>query len=197
MPHPFSVDSQGQRINPRSMLRAGERRVYEPKKLWESHHEVLNMLSLGMPRKVVAENVGVTPQTVSNVANSPAGKEKLALLRGARDSATLDVMAEVQRMIPKALAVYEEILDAEEGVSLNLKKHVADTLVMKIGGYEAPRKLDVRSTSLHLNPEELEELKARGRQAAKDLGLLVTRDVGETRESADRGSALIELGDVE
>jgi hypothetical protein len=177
MSHPFTVNQQGERINPQSMARRGERRVYEPKKLWDSHHEVLNQLSLGIPRKVVAENMGVTPQTVSNVANSELGKEKLTLMRGARDASHIDVMAEVSRMIPKALAVYEEILDADasQGVSLNLKKHVADTLVMKIGGYEAPRKLDVRSASLHLNPEELEELKERGRQAAHDLGLLATR----------------------
>ena len=147
-----------------------ERATHQVKELWADHHTILDLKVAGLSNKQVAATVGCTPAKVSNTCHSALGQAKLTAAQLLRDAESVDVVREVTRMLPKALAVYEEILDSD-AASLNLKKATADTLVMKIGGYEAAKKVEVKSA--HFNAADFEAMRERGLAAAKAAGLLV------------------------
>jgi len=142
----------------------GERKAYQVKNLWSRHNEMLRLKLLGVSNKKIGEILGIRREYVSQVVNSDIAKAKLSVMEGARDAETLDVAIEIKRMIPKALKIYEEILNDEEGrVSMTLKKNTADTIVKDLGGYEAPKKVAVG----HFSVEEIEAIKSRGKVLAK------------------------------
>ncbi len=108
-------------------------------------------------------------ETVSLVLNSDIAIAKLKIMEGARDAETIEVAVEVKKMIPKALKIYEKIIEnKDEKASLSLQKATADTLVKELGGYEAPKKIAVG----HFSAEAVEDIKVRGKQLAKEIGHL-------------------------
>ena len=60
--------------------RKTDRRVYEVQQMTDLHHEITRRLLCGQKVKSVAESLGCTPQTVSNVKNSKVVKEKLDII---------------------------------------------------------------------------------------------------------------------
>jgi len=71
--------------------------------MWEVHHEIARLVLLGYKNVDIAEKLDCSPQLVSNVRNSPVVKEKLALMRGARDADTIDIAKEIKEIAPEAL----------------------------------------------------------------------------------------------
>lgn len=174
-------------------LRADRRRKnrevrpnYDPIALNERHQEILNLAVLGLKGPQIAEALGVSLVTVNNTINSTLGREKMGLMRAARDVDTLDVAKKMQEIIPKALRVYEKILDEEiqpgvpgakphAGASLMLQKQTADKVLENYSGMVVPKKVMVGHA--HLTAELLEEIKAQGRKAAEECGLLSVIDI--------------------
>lgn len=155
----------------------GERKTYDIKQLWQRNHEILRMALIGMKSTEISKVLNISPVTVSSTINSDLGRKKLSLLREKRDKDIIDVAAEVTKMLPKALETYEKILDGEE-IS-KIRKETADTLVMDIGGYRAPAKVQSESAHLYLNIDDIEELKKRGIAAAKASGMMIDGDYSE------------------
>lgn len=167
-------------------LRADRRRVDRNKRtlpdlvsLNERHHEILNLLVTGMKGTEVARKLGIAYSTVVSATESTLGREKLAMMRGARDAETIDVAKKMQEIIPKALKVYDSILSAErgEGIPLSLQKSVADSVLRDFSGLKVPTK--VVSLSARLTPELIEEIKSNGKNAAKECGLVVETELLE------------------
>ena len=152
------------------------RKTHDIQQLWQRTHEILRLALLGMNYKDIADMLGVHRQTVSNTLNSDLGMRKLSALRLRRDQDTIDVAEEIAKLFPKALKTYEEIL-ANEKSSLSLKKEVADTILMDIGGHRAPAKIEGKMAHAHLVRAEIEAIKERGVAAAKAAGMLIE---GET-----------------
>ena len=161
------------------------RATYDLKQLWADHHTILDLRIAGLSKKQVAETMGCTPMKVSFTEHSTLGQAKLAAAQLLRDQKTVDVIEEVTRMLPKALAVYEEILDGD--ATLALKKATADTLLMKLGGYESPKRIDVRSANVTLRAEELAELRERGLAVAREMGVVVERPVPKEGGDVEAG----------
>lgn len=155
-----------------------ERKSYDIKRLWQRNHEILRLAVLGWKHTEIAEHLGVTSVTVSNTVNSTLGREKLSIMEGTRDAETLDVMKEISDMAPKALKVYDEILDEESTAALSLKKKTADTVLKDLLGYEAPKKFEGRFMHAHLNEDTIESIKERSRAAAAAAGVLVSEGEG-------------------
>ena len=80
-------------------------------------------------------------------------------------------MKEVDKLLPKALKTYDDILSGENVTAL--QKATADTLTMDLGGYRAPTKTISKSSHLHLTVEEIEAFKERGLEAARSAGLII------------------------
>ena len=149
----------------------GERKTYDIKQLWQRNHEILRMALIGMKPKDIAERLDITTQTVSNTLNSELGRQKLSFLRQKRDETVIEISEEVSRLLPKAIKIYEDIMDGS--VTSKLMKETADTLVMDIAGHRAPTKVQSESAHLHMTPKDLEELKQRGIAAAKASGMVI------------------------
>ena len=147
----------------------GERKTHDIKQLWQRTHEILKLALLGYKPKKIAELLDITPQTVSNTLNSELGMQKLSAMRLERDVDAVDVAKEIERLYPQALKIYEQILNNEQA-ALSLRKEVADTVLMDIGGHKAPTKIQGQVAHAFLTSQELDEIKKRGRAAALASG---------------------------
>ena len=158
--------------------RAGRsRNPADLKNLNQRHHEILELALLGFPDAQIAEAVGCKPMTVFNARNSTLGKEKLGMMRAARDTGSIDVAKKMQEMIPKALEIYDKILSEGEegdlthgGASIQLQKQTADMVLKEFSGLAVPRKVMVGHA--HFTAEMLEEIKEQGKKAALECGTL-------------------------
>jgi len=146
------------------------RKTHDPKQLWQSSHEILSLLLLGHKEVDVARLVGVTPQTVSNIANSTLGMAKLSAMRQDRDKQTIDVSKRAAELYEKAMIAYEKILDGSDD---KLKKETADTIIMDIGGYRSPTKIQGQFQGQVVHDHVISDLVSRGREAARANGMLV------------------------
>ncbi len=149
---------------------------FEPKKIWQMHHEIINLHVLGWKNTDIAKKIGATKEHISSIVNSSAAKAKISLLRGERDAKTFDVLKEVEKLLPEAVKTYERILAGEEGTVV-LRKSVADTVIKDICGYQAPKKF--QTASVFLTPDDLEEFKSRGIQAAIEAGIVIDAEYTE------------------
>jgi DNA-binding CsgD family transcriptional regulator len=161
--------------NDKRRAESGNRKSYEIKQLWQRQHEIIRMALVGMDNKDIARTLGITKESVSMTLNSQIVKEKLSLMRAVRDAETIDVAQEITKLYRPALQVYEDILAGEQ-ISMNLKKQVADTVLMDIGGHKAPTKIQGNFAHAHLSREDIAELVQRGKAAAAAAGMLHTDD---------------------
>jgi len=156
---------------------------YQIKNLWENHHEILNLALLGWRPVDIAARLKCSVTLVGDTINSDLGRQKLAIMRAARDADTLDVAKEIQELVPKAFDIYKKILKEETpggeplAVPLSLQKATADTIVKDLAGHEAPKK----SVVAHLTTDEIDTIKERGRaiKAARESGAIVEAEIAE------------------
>lgn len=151
-------------------------RSFDIKQLWQRNHEIIRLAFLGWKHKDIATHLGITPTTVSNTVNSTLGKDKLNLMTGTRDAEILDVMKEIQTMVPKALKVYDQILEEDSSAPWSLKKSTADTVLKDILGNVAPKRVEGKFMHAHLGEETIDRIKERGRAAAQAAGILAESD---------------------
>ena len=136
-------------------------RKYQIQGIWDTHHEILRRLLLGNKSKDIAEDLGVTEAVVSYTKNSHLVQRQLEVMRGARDKEVLDASIEIKRLIPKALAIYEEALENEDH-PFHIRLRAAGDLLDR----EVPRKTRVEGVHALLSREDIEEIKNRARMAS-------------------------------
>lgn len=164
----FYGDNSDARRAPRE-----ERVTHDIQNLWERQHEILNRKLLGRSNVSIANELGVTPATVSNTLNSTLGKSRLREMRFERNSAFLAAKQVIdEQLLPLALATYEEILTTDE-IPISIKKATADTVTLQLAGLAAPQRIE--SLSVQVTAGQLDELKRRGREAARSLGILAPK----------------------
>lgn len=169
----FPVDREDHR-------RAGVRKTYEVKNLWQLHHEIINLSLQGMKNTEIAEALGCTPATVSNTLNSTLAKEKMDTLRATRDMDAVFYQQNLAELSRKAIELYNEVLSTEETDSpapLHHKLNVANTVLLELAGLGAPKKVDIKTT--HYSASEVDALKQRGLEAARAAGILPRTVEGE------------------
>jgi predicted transcriptional regulator len=152
-------------------------RTHEIKRLWQLHHEILNLNSLGLKNTVIAQILNITPQTVSNCINSQVSKEKIEELREIRDGQTKDRLTQIRLLTDQALKTYFELFQ-DPNCTIDQRIKVADTVALELSGLRVPTK--VTSVGVVLTGEELAEIKQRGFEAMKANGTIV--DVGPVKE---------------
>ncbi len=148
-----------------------EKREYDIKQLWDSHQEILRLLVLGKNNQQVAEELGITPQTVSNVRNSPLAREHLQTLQNGRDAETTQIHKRVQEFAPVALQLLEEIIRGEhEDASIGLRAREANNALGRAGMGPIQK---IASLSTTLSRDDIEAIKERARSAAREQGVMV------------------------
>jgi len=151
--------------------------------MWEVHHEIARLLLLGYKGVNVAKQLGVSPQMVSNVRNSPVVQDKLAIMKGARDADTIDLSKEIRDSAPDALSLLKDIIRGDNegaGANLPLRAKTAESM-MDRAGYAAPQRKQVESIHYTLTKEEIQSIK----EKAKNSGDIVDAVVIETGAEAE------------
>ena len=159
------------------LRRSSDRKVYDIKRLWSRNKEIIQLDSMGYKGTEIAKMLNITPTCVMMTLNSTLGKEAQLAIRDERDDEYQAMRESVMELTWKSLKVYEEILDSEVE-STKLKKETADTVALELAGMRAPTKIQSMTAHTVLTPEELDEFKKRGFEAAKEAGKLIEVEDG-------------------
>lgn len=125
------------------------------KELKAHHRNILQMSFNGRKNEEIAEKLGISPQTVSNVISSPMGKAYINGLNDKMEESTLDVRKELISMNTDALLTFKRLLDpknkAPAAVQFSTAKDILDRT-----GFKAPDKLNIDMTFQTKTDEELD-----------------------------------------
>jgi hypothetical protein len=160
-----SVDYGDSNRPPDRRFRIKPRKGFRVSKIWENHHEIKRRILLGQKNTIIAEALGCSVATVSNVRNSPIIQDELAVMRGARDAYTVDIARDIQEFAPKALDLLKDLILGKgpgENASIALRGRYASNWLDR-AGYSPVRKEQKIST--HLTAEEIEGIKERAFKA--------------------------------
>jgi predicted transcriptional regulator len=161
----------------RSMVPSPKR--WQVSEMWDRHHEVARLISLGYKNTEIAEKLGCTPQSVSMIRNSPVVGEQVGILQGVRDKETVDINKRIRSLVPKCLDVVEECLE-DEKVPVSVKAMNAFKL-MAVAGHTPPKNHFVQSTHT-LRVEDIEAIKERALQIARQEGTVIDVEPDDIRE---------------
>jgi len=115
------------------------------------HMELLRLVASGLNREQVALKLGITAQTVTNVANSPQGKAYLEQLSSVKDTYLQNVVMYARTLLPGVVEQLGELLESPlNSPELKLK---AMATIIKICAI--PTEIKITSTRA-LDPQVLE-----------------------------------------
>lgn len=139
----------------------------------ELHHEICRLVLLGMKNVDIARRLGCTPQTVSNVRNSPIVKHRIQELMKMRDVAAVNFAEEVRARVKRAFEILDEALFDETGeVPLQMRLKEANNVLDRMERIEGVGQRNVHLHA-HLTAEDIERLKERALQAGMAVGAVV------------------------
>ena len=163
--------------------RTDEQRHYSVRAVWEKHHEVLRRIVLGQKNVDIAKDLHCTPQMISDLRNSPLGKEVLKVYMQERDEEVRDMRAQIDEFAPVALSYLEDVITgAAPGVSPALRARTAENYVSRAGYGTVTRVQTLHAT---VSRGEIEQIKQRALELASRSGQLVHR-TERTERSAER-----------
>ena len=140
-------------------------RRYNVQALWEKHKEIARQVVLGRTNTDIADTIGCTPQTVSNVRNSPLAKEEIGRLSGQRDEITMSVARRIEEFAPIALDLIENIINGRvPQASIALRAKLACGQLGRAGFGEVHK---VQALHATLSREDIEAIKERATQAQR------------------------------
>lgn len=152
--------TDGKRI-PDRRKRPGRSRSWKVGQMWELHDEIARRILLGQKNTVIAEALGCTTSTVSNVRNSPVVQDKLAIMRGARDASTVDIARQIQEFAPTALQLLKDTIEGKgdgQNASIALRVSQANKWLDR-AGYVPVKKFE--GVTAHLTKEDIKEIRER------------------------------------
>jgi predicted transcriptional regulator len=120
---------------------------------------------MGMKPREIAEQVGCTTQTVSNVCNNPVIQtEVIAPISAGRDAAAKDIVARLQEVAPLAIDLVKKTIETVSDSQDNM----ADPKMLSVGiraalgtlDYVVPKQVQGHVVG-HVTYEQLQEMKHR------------------------------------
>lgn len=151
-------------------------RKYEVQRLQQRHHEIARLSLMGFSNKDIALKLAVTPQTVSNCLNSRVIKDKVGRMRDERDTSTVNVAAVIKDLDSDAVAELARFVvpGQKEGIKDELRLKAALEILNR-NGHAPPTVIHNQHLHAHMTAEDIEEIKQRSREAARNAGIL---DIG-------------------
>jgi hypothetical protein len=160
-----------------------EKRTFEVSELWEVHHEIVRRLLLGQKNADIARDLGISRQMVSYVRNSPVVRDKLELMKGARDAETIDLAKRIRDNAPRALKLLEDIIEGEvdgNEVPLNMRRQEAN-MMMNRAGYSPVTNIKGTVAHAHYTKDDIEDIKRRAVETGLKTGAIVDADFEEVK----------------
>jgi len=172
-----------------------DRKTFEVQQMWEVHHEIVRRLLLGQKGSHIARDLGVTPGMISYVRNSSVVKEKLEIMKGARDADTLDLAKRIRENAPTALKLLEGVIDGQvdtaDGekmeVPLGMRVKEAGTMLSR-AGYGPITNLKGQFAHGHFTKEDIDEIKGRARKDGIKSGSVIDATFSEVKGDEESSS---------
>lgn len=163
---------RGYMHKPRGRMPTGQRK-YEVQRLHQRHHEIARLALMGFGNKDIAIKLGVTPQTVSNCLNSRVIKDKLGVMRTERDLSTVSVAAVIKDLDHAAAQELGRFVlpELNAGIKDELRLKAAMDILDR-NGHAPPTVVHNQHLHAHMTAEDIEEIKQRSREAARNAGIL-------------------------
>ena len=168
----------------RSRLPANKR-TYQIQRLQDSHKEIIRQSVLGKTRQQIADLLGISPVTVTNVRNSELGRQQTEMISGGRDATVKSVSDKIQELLPGAIKVMEGVLegrlDPPDGgnVTVSQRIDIAKDLVGR-GGYVPPTRVQGHIDHEHkFNAADIAGIKERAKLNGykKDMEIVEVEEV--------------------
>lgn len=159
----------------------GQKKTFEVSHMWEVHHEIVRRRLLGQKVVNIARDLGVSEAMVSYTLNSPVVRDKLSIMKGARDAETLDLAKRIRENAPKSLKLLEEIIEGEvDGtpVGVTLRAREANTMLAR-AGYGPITNIKGAVAHAHFTGEDIKEIKKRAIESGVKSGVVVDADMEE------------------
>jgi len=158
-----------------------KKRTFEVSEMWDVHHEIVRRLLIGQKVVNIARDLGVSEAMVSYTRNSPIVREKLEIMKGARDAETLDLAKRIRENAPQSLKLLEDIISGEvDGVPIGvgLRAKEANTMLAR-SGFGPVQNIKGAIVHGHYTSDEIDEIKRRAVEDGLKSGLVVEGEVVE------------------
>jgi len=161
-----------------------KKRTFEVSQMWEIHHEIVRRLLIGQKVVNIAKDLGISEATVSYTRNSPIVRDKLEIMKGARDAETLDLAKRIRENAPQSLKLLEDIISGEvDGVSVGvgLRAREANTMLAR-SGFGPIQNFKGAVLHGHYTSEEIDDIKKRAVEDGLKSGVVVDGEAEEIKE---------------
>lgn len=146
---------------------------YNIKKLWANQKEILRLLASGIysPQEV-ADICKVHVSTVYRLAKSEYGRQHMAMIEGAADADTSNLVSRIKSLAPIALSIQADMM-LDLDVDPKLRDKIADKIIDR-AGYAPTTKIDMTSRKglshddINSIVEKAEELRRMKRQLIEE-----------------------------
>lgn len=136
------------------------------KQVTDAQHQIIRLKVLGFKNTEIAEKLGVSGVTVSNVLNSKIHQNQLSILQEAANAETVEIAQRIASVAPRAIEVLSKIVDGEiDGERVEAKvRYKAAVDALAIAGYGKVSKVQSENKHMHLTADDVRELLERGKQ---------------------------------
>ena len=130
-------------------------------KMSERHHQIIRYNLLGYKNNQIAEKLNITAASVGVVLNSSIVQIKREQLRGAQDKKTVDIMNDINEILPAAVLLLKNIVNegemSKDTPQASLQAKVSKDL-LGIAGYSPVNKSESRNLNMALTTDEVESM---------------------------------------
>jgi hypothetical protein len=147
----------------------GKKRGWQVAEMWDKHHEIARRVVLGQNNQEISEALGVCAQQISNVRNSPVVKDKITVMRAARDAGTIELAKEIADLAPLAIQRVREAIESgtvlgKEVSATGILKEANGLIDREIG--KPTQRIDSRNVHGHFTMEDIERIKEKAKELA-------------------------------
>lgn len=135
-------------------------------KLWDHHLEVVRLAACGVRPAKIAEIVGMTPQQIANILNSPIARERIEALQAAGDVAAVEASSIILKTQIEAAELLLDVM-RDDGIPKLGRAKVAQDWLDR-GGNGAIKKMDITSRK-GLDSETLKAIKEQATKAREAM----------------------------
>ena len=141
-------------------------------RIWEHWDEVKRLLVVSngcFTNQQIADKIGCTAQTVSNIRNNPLIQEKIALLQSERDESAVEIGEQVKEIAPAALALLKSTIHAAQDDMDNFDMLDMDDKLQDRGlkasktvlDHSIPKKVESKVIPGHITLQQINMIKER------------------------------------
>jgi hypothetical protein len=149
--------------------RVEKKKGWQVAEMWDRHHEIARRVVLGQNNQEISEALGVCAQQISNVRNSPVVKDKITVMRAARDAGTIELAKEIADLAPLAIQRVREAIESgtvlgKEVSAIGILKEANGLIDREIG--KPTQRIDSRNVHGHFTLEDIERIKEKAKELA-------------------------------